>query len=53
MPLDTSAAIALADGREWSLVPLAIALTLSFLLIAAGTLLLAALARRWQGLGGG
>lgn len=72
-PMDTGGAIALADGREWSLVPLGIGLTLSFLLLAAGTLALAtgqlwgllplsagaiafapavaALARRWQGLG--
>ena len=40
-PIDTGAAITLANGREWSLVPLGIALTLTFLMLAAGTLLLA------------
>jgi len=40
-PIDTGAAIALADGREWSLVPLGIGLTLAFLLLAGGTLMLA------------
>lgn len=40
-PIDTGEAIALADGREWSLVPLGIALTGPFMLIAAGALLAA------------
>lgn len=39
--IDTGEAIALADGREWSLVPLGIALTLPFMVIAAGTVLAA------------
>lgn len=40
-PIDTGEAIALANGREWSLVPLGIALTLPFMLLAAGTVLAA------------
>lgn len=40
-PMDTGEVIRLADGREWSLVPLGIALTLPFVLIAAGTALAA------------
>lgn len=40
-PIDTAAAIALANGREWSLAPLGVALTIPFLLLSAGTLLAA------------
>jgi hypothetical protein len=35
-PLDTAGVIRLADGREWSLVPLGIALTVAVLLLVAG-----------------